>query len=58
LHRLVYLVAILAVIHFFWIIKLATYNEPILYAVILAVLLLLRLPPVRQRIITWRKRPA
>jgi sulfoxide reductase heme-binding subunit YedZ len=55
LHRLVYVVAILAVIHYFWLAKLSEYNKPIFYAVILAVLFLFRLPPVRQRLLAWRK---
>ena len=38
LHRLVYLVAVLAVLHFWWIVK-SDYREPLLYAVVLAVLL-------------------
>jgi methionine sulfoxide reductase heme-binding subunit len=38
LHRLVYLVAILGVLHFWWLTR-ADYREPMLYAVILAVLL-------------------
>ena len=54
LHRLVYVAAVLAVIHFFWLIKLATYDEPLIYAVLLAILFALRLPPVRQRLVAWR----
>ena len=43
LHRLVYLAGLLAVLHFFWLVK-ADHSEPMLYAVILAVLLAARLP--------------
>jgi len=38
LHRVVYAVAALAVLHFWWIVK-SDYREPLLYAAILAVLL-------------------
>ena len=42
LHRLVYLVAILAVLHFWWMVKIDT-REPMIYAVILTALLGFRL---------------
>ena len=42
LHRLVYLVAALAVIHFWWLVKLDV-DEPLLFALILAGLLIARL---------------
>jgi len=42
LHRLVYLIAILGVVHFYWQVKLDTL-EPLIYAAILAVLLGYRL---------------
>ncbi|TYT23846.1 protein-methionine-sulfoxide reductase heme-binding subunit MsrQ [Luteimonas viscosa] len=38
LHRLVYAIAVLAVLHFWWIVK-SDYREPLLYATILALLL-------------------
>ena len=38
LHKLVYAIAVLAVLHFWWIVK-SDYREPLLYAAILAVLL-------------------
>jgi sulfoxide reductase heme-binding subunit YedZ len=38
LHRLVYAIAILAVLHFWWVVK-SDFREPLLYASILAVLL-------------------
>jgi sulfoxide reductase heme-binding subunit YedZ len=46
LHRLVYLAGILAVVHFLWLVK--DPQEPLRYAALLAVLLILRLPPVRK----------
>jgi sulfoxide reductase heme-binding subunit YedZ len=45
LHRLVYVVAVLAVLHFLWSSKLDR-PEPVVYAGVLAVLLLVRLPAV------------
>lgn len=48
LHRLVYVIAPLGVLHFVWLVK-ADWLEPAAYGVILALLLLLRLPQWRQR---------
>ena len=41
LHRLVYVIAVLGVIHFYWLVK-ADVREPLIYAAILALLLSLR----------------
>ena len=41
LHKLVYVIAVLAVLHFVWLVK-ADYQEPIVYGVILLILLLHR----------------
>ncbi|WP_257297175.1 sulfite oxidase heme-binding subunit YedZ [Endozoicomonas sp. YOMI1] len=41
LHRLVYAAAVLAVIHFLWLVK-SDYTEPVIYGALLAILLLLR----------------
>jgi sulfoxide reductase heme-binding subunit YedZ len=49
LHRLVYVIAILGVWHFWWQVKLDV-REPLVYAGILAVLLGFRL------VVSWRKR--
>lgn len=43
LHRLVYVVGVLAVVHFVWLVK-KDVTEPLTYGAILAILLLLRLP--------------
>ncbi len=48
-HQLVYLVAIAAVIHFWWKMKLDI-SEPFLYAVWLSVLLAVRYPPLAMRL--------
>lgn len=56
LHRLVYVVGVLAVLHVLWLTK-ADYLEPGLYALLLGLLLLARLPPLA----AWlgrRSRPA
>lgn len=45
LHRLVYVAAAGGVIHFWWLVK-ADVREPLVYAAILALLLVLRFPPV------------
>jgi len=48
LHRLVYAVAVLAVLHFWWVVK-SDIREPLLYAAILAVLLGWRLVRRKRR---------
>lgn len=48
LHRLVYLIAMLAVLHFWWMVKIDT-REPAIYAIILAALLGFRLVFYLQR---------
>ncbi len=47
LHRLVYVIAVLGVVHFFWLVK-ADLSEPLIYAVILFVLLGIRLTHAMQ----------
>lgn len=54
LHRWVYLAGILAVLHYFLLVKNA-YTSPLLYGAILLILLLTRLNPVKQRIIQLRR---
>ncbi len=46
LHRLAYAAAILAVLHFFWLVK--DTRRPLLYGAVLALLLIVRLPIVRR----------
>jgi len=46
LHRLVYLAAVLAIVHFAWQVK--DIREPLRYGAILALLLILRIPGVRR----------
>ena len=55
-HRLTYLAAILAVTHFFWLVK--DIRLPLRYAIVLAVLLILRIPWVGATISKARRRLA
>ena len=55
LHKLVYLVAVLAVIHYIWLVKNA-YTQPLIFAAVIAFLLLVRTEPVRQFFLTARRR--
>jgi sulfoxide reductase heme-binding subunit YedZ len=43
LHRLIYLIALLGVIHFLWLVK-KDLTEPLIYAAVLSLLLVVRLP--------------
>jgi len=56
LHRLVYAAGVLVILHFFWQAKAAERPEPLLYGLALALLLLVRVPAVRQRLIALRTR--
>jgi sulfoxide reductase heme-binding subunit YedZ len=56
LHRLVYLAGILAVVHFLWLVK--DPQEPLRYAVLVSLLLVLRIPPVRRMASRLRRRLA
>jgi len=47
LHRLVYVIALLAVLHFLWLVK-ADHREPLLYLAIFAALMLVRVKSVRE----------
>jgi len=53
LHRLAYLAGITAGVHFLWLVKNA-YTRPLLYGAVLSEQLLMRAPPVRDRILSWR----
>ena len=50
LHRLVYIIAILAILHFIWLVK-ADFLEPLLYGAMLLFLLALRLPMFEKRLL-------
>lgn len=54
LHRLVYPAGLLAIVHFFWLVK-HTYVRPTLFGLVLLLLLLTRLTPIKQRILRWRQ---
>ncbi len=54
LHRLIYVIAPLAVLHFYWKVKADT-REPLIFAAIVGLLLVFRLPWIRAR---FARRPA
>jgi len=55
LHKLVYIAAVLVVIHFVWLVK-ADVSEPLAYGAVIAVLLGLRVPAARRIVSGWRQR--
>jgi sulfoxide reductase heme-binding subunit YedZ len=55
LHRGVYAAGVLAVIHFLWVAKAAEATLPLIYGVLLAVLLIARIPWVRSRLSSLRR---
>jgi len=61
LHRVVYLAGGLAILHLAWVIKgdvlglAGNVGKPILYGTILAVLLVVRIPPIRRTIVQFRR---
>lgn len=54
LHKLAYVAAVLAGVHFLWLVK-GAYARPLLYGTLLGVLLLTRVRPVREKIVHWRR---
>jgi sulfoxide reductase heme-binding subunit YedZ len=62
LHRLAYLAAILAIVHFMWLVK--DIREPLRYGAVVALLLIVRIPVIRRalnnvrRQVTARFKPA
>jgi sulfoxide reductase heme-binding subunit YedZ len=54
LHRIVYAIGVLGVLHYLWLVK-ADLREPLMYAGILAVLLVVRIPAVARRISRKRR---
>lgn len=54
LHRLVYVIGILGVLHYIMLVK-NTFTEPIIYAVILFLFLATRIPPVKIKLNAWRR---
>lgn len=55
LHQLAYVAGVLAVLHFFWLVKIDI-TEPLIYGAILAALLALRIPTIRRFIVNFRQR--
>jgi sulfoxide reductase heme-binding subunit YedZ len=54
LHQLVYLIAILGVVHFWWLVK-KDIREPLIYAIILIILLAIRIYYKKDSILTKLK---
>ena len=54
LHRLAYLAGILAIVHFMWLVK--DIREPLRYGIVVAMLLILRIPVIRRTLINARYR--
>jgi len=50
LHKLMYPLTLLAVLHFIWLVR-ADYSEVTIYAVIFALLMVLRIPPIKKFIV-------
>ncbi len=57
LHRLIYLAALLAVIHFVWLVK-SDIREPLAYGAAVVLLLALRLKTIRRTLVDLRERVA
>lgn len=55
LHKLVYLIGVLAVIHYIWLVKNA-YTQPLIFATAVGFLLLVRIDPLKQAILRARRR--
>ena len=55
LHQLAYVIGVLAVTHFLWLVKATARWEPLVYAAILTILLVVRVPPVRRLIVALRQ---
>lgn len=56
LHRLVYVVGVLGVVHYYWFVRADT-RLPLIFAAILGVLLLARVPRVRRKAAELRAKP-
>ena len=55
LHRWVYLAGILVIFHYVWVVK-SDIREPLVWGAILGLLLILRIPAVRKKVVHWRGR--
>jgi methionine sulfoxide reductase heme-binding subunit len=55
LHQLAYVAGVLAVLHYIWVGKVFI-GQPVYYAILLAGMLIIRIPPVRRMIVQARQR--
>ncbi len=53
LHKLVYLIGALGILHFFWLVKV--YDRPIMYGSVMGLLLLTRVGPINRQLLRWRR---
>lgn len=53
LHQAVYVAGVLVAIHYVWVVK-ADIREPLAFSAAIGILLLIRIPGVRKRIVRWR----
>jgi sulfoxide reductase heme-binding subunit YedZ len=56
LHQAVYLIGLLAILHFLWARKLDLDPEALIYGLIVIILLIIRIPRLRKSIINYRRR--
>jgi len=56
LHQWVYLAALLVIVHFVWLVKADT-REPLMYGAVVVLLLVVRIPRIRQMVSNVRRRP-
>lgn len=56
LHRLVYPIAVLGVVHYLWLVK-KDITSPLIYGLVLSLLFLMRLPAISQRLPLFIRRP-
>jgi len=61
LHRIVYLAGGLVILHFAWVVKgdvlglSGSIMKPVLYGILLALMLVVRIPPLRRAIVNFRR---
>ena len=56
-HRLVYVAAMLVMLHYIWVQK-ADIRQPLAWTALLGILFIVRLPPVRRGMVQWRQQRA
>lgn len=54
LHQIVYGIGVLVIVHYLWAVKTVT-TKPLLYTILLVLLLVVRIKPIKQAIISFRR---